>query len=93
MSEIPIKIKIAERIYPMRVQQADEAKIREASKNINDRITQYMNKFGISDKQDLLAMVAFDCLVQNSTDDVHQPNLNLTNRINYLCEKISNIID
>lgn len=64
MSDLSIKIKICERTYPMKVKAADEERIREASKNVNDRIAKYMQKFGISDKQDLLAMVAFDCIVE-----------------------------
>lgn len=64
MNDLSIKIKICERTYPMKIKATDEGRIREASKNVNDRITRYMQKFGISDKQDLLAMVAFDCIVE-----------------------------
>ncbi len=34
-----------------------------AGKIINDKIKTYREKFGIDDKQDLLAMVAFDSVV------------------------------
>ena len=93
MSEISIKIKIAERTYPMKVKQEDEARIREATKLINDRITKYMSKFGIGDKQDLLAMVAFDCLIENLSLDKGQINKTYVDRLSSLTEKISKVVD
>ena len=76
MTELSIRLKIGDREYPMKVSAADEEKIRKAGKLINERIRTYRNRFGINDKQDLLAMVAFDCIVEQmdqqpktSTDD------------------------
>ncbi len=63
MDHLSIKIKIADREYPMKVKTEDEQRVRNAGKAINERIKGYREKFGIDDKQDLLAMVAFDCLV------------------------------
>ena len=63
MDKLSIKIKISDREYPMRVDPADEEMIRKAGKLINERIKSYREKFGIDDKQDLLAMVAFDSTV------------------------------
>ncbi len=65
MEELSIKIRIGDRDYPMRVHAADEACVREAGKLINNQIKKYKEQFGIHDKQDLLAMVAFDCWVEN----------------------------
>jgi cell division protein ZapA len=64
MGELSIKIKIGDREYPMRVDAAEEERIRKAGKLINERLKAYKNQFGIDDKQDLLAMVAFDCAVE-----------------------------
>lgn len=63
MDELSIKIKIADREYPMKVRMEDEQRVRTAGKIINDRIRSYREQFGIDDKQDLMAMVAFDSLV------------------------------
>jgi cell division protein ZapA len=65
MEELAIKIKIGDREYPMRVHPADEACVRKAGKHLNHQIKNYKEQFGIADKQDLLAMIAFDCLVEN----------------------------
>lgn len=64
MDKLSIKIKISDREYPMRVDPADEEMIRKAGKLINERIRSYHEKFGIDDKQDLLAMVAFDSTIE-----------------------------
>lgn len=72
MGELSVRIKIGDREYPMKVEASDEAKIRNAGKMINDRMKVYRERFGIDDKQDLLAMVAFDSLVDTlQSDDVH----------------------
>lgn len=91
MDQLSIKIKIADREYPMKVKPEDEERVRSAGKRINERIRMYREKFGIDDKQDLLAMVAFDSLVdkleiedtrQNLDESVAQKISHLNNLIN-----------
>ena len=73
MDELSIKLKIADREYPMKVKRADEERVRTASKLINEKLKSYKEQFGIDDKQDLLAMVAFDCLVDKmAVEETHQ---------------------
>lgn len=64
MDTLSIKIKIGDREYPMKVNVEDEARIRRAGKLINDKLKRYREEFGLDDRQDLLAMVAFDCMVE-----------------------------
>jgi cell division protein ZapA (FtsZ GTPase activity inhibitor) len=64
METLSIRLKIGDREYPMKVKTEDEAKIRQAGKLINDKIKRYREEFGLDDRQDLLAMVAFDCMVE-----------------------------
>ena len=75
MDELSIKIKIADREYPMKVKPEDEERVRKAGKNINERIRSYRERFGIDDKQDLLAMVAFDCLVDKMENEENKGEL------------------
>lgn len=75
MEELAVKIKIGDRIYPMQVLAADEARVRQVGKLINEKIKAYSEKFGIHDKQDLLAMVAFDCLVATAASGDTQQRL------------------
>ena len=64
MGDISIKIKIAEREYPMKVAEAEEERLRLAGRAINDRLRFFKEEFRIEDKQDLLAMVAFECMAE-----------------------------
>lgn len=89
MDELSIKIKIADREYPMKVKPEDEERVRRAGKNINERIRSYRERFGIDDKQDLLAMVAFDCLVDKMESEENKGNLDESviekvNQLNHL---------
>jgi len=73
MEELSIKIKIADREYPMKVKRDDEERVRMASRLINEKLKSYKDQFGLEDKQDLLAMVAFDSLVEKmTTEETHQ---------------------
>ena len=61
---LSIKIKIADRKYPMKAAPEDEEKLRIAGKLINEKLKEFNQSFGIDDRQDLLAMVAFDVMVE-----------------------------
>lgn len=89
MRELSIKIKIADREYPMKVKAEEEERVRKAGKLINERLKSYRAQFGIDDKQDLLSMVAFDAIVDRfSVEDNLQDNdesvVNKIKSINHL---------
>ncbi len=69
MAELSIKLRIGNREYPMRVKAEDEERIRRAGKILNDKVKKYREQFGIDDNQDLLAMVAFDCLIEKMKNE------------------------
>ena len=74
MSEkLSIKINVANRLYPMKVEKESEEQIRSAAKLINERIEFYEKNYETNDKQDLLAM----CLIEFATSS---QNLNYTNK-------------
>jgi cell division protein ZapA (FtsZ GTPase activity inhibitor) len=56
MGEISIKISIADRVYPLKVNAEEEEIIRRAAKLINDRIKEFQENYAVRDKQDLLSM-------------------------------------
>jgi cell division protein ZapA len=65
MAEIlSIKIKIGDREYPMQTEAMMESKLRLAGKLLNEKLLKYTKHLGVMDKQDLLAMTAFDCMVE-----------------------------
>lgn len=94
MEELSIKIKIAEREYPMKVKRHEEEKVRAAGKLINEKLKTYREQFGIDDKQDLLAMVAFDCIVQKQATEETQQDVDQTvfEKVNHLNQIVSQAI-
>jgi cell division protein ZapA len=95
MGELSIKIKIADREYPMKVDAEDEEQIRLAGKKINEKIKMYRDQFGIDDKQDLLAMVAFDSLYEKIQSDANSTSNgeSAIDKINYLSRLTSEVTD
>lgn len=91
MEKLSIKVKIADREYPMKVDIKDEENIRKAGKIINERLRSYRERFGIDDKQDLLAMVAFDSTVEKLKveGETHQMDDTVEHKIEKLNQLIS----
>lgn len=58
MEDVSIKVSIAGREYPLKIKKAEEARVVEAAKKLNDRIKEYETQYAVSDKFDLLAMCA-----------------------------------
>ena len=58
--KLSIKLHIANRIYPMKIERKSEEYIRNAVKKIKERLKFYEDNYAIKDKQDLLAM----CLIE-----------------------------
>ncbi|AGA76325.1 cell division protein ZapA [Echinicola vietnamensis] len=87
MDTLSIRIKIGDREYPMKVKAEDEAKIRRAGKLINDKLKRYREEFGLDDRQDLLAMVAFDCMVEAM--EVNEVNTEDSEQITATLSKIN----
>jgi cell division protein ZapA len=95
MKELSIKIKIADREYPMKVVPEDEERIRKAGKVINEKIKNYAQQFGIDDKQDLLAMVAFDILVDKSQREENEVihDETVTERISHMDNLVTRALE
>jgi cell division protein ZapA len=72
MGELSIKIRIADRDYPMRVSADDQSKVLLAGQHVNDKLKSFKEQFGVEDKQDLLAMVAFDEAVSQLNETAPQ---------------------
>lgn len=56
--KLKIKLSIADRIYPLTVELAQEEGLRSASKKIDLMIKQFEENYAVRDKQDVLAMCA-----------------------------------
>ena len=94
MDELSIKIKIGDREYPMKVKRHEEERVRAAGKLINDKLKSYREQFGLDDKQDLLAMTAFECLVEKlaAEESDHAVDQSVVEKVNQLNQMVSQAI-
>jgi cell division protein ZapA (FtsZ GTPase activity inhibitor) len=56
--KLSIKINVADRYYPLKIERKDEEKIRKAARLINEKVLQYKQRYLDKDVQDFLAMAA-----------------------------------
>ena len=63
--KLSIKVNIAERYYPLKIDSTDEEKIRRAARLINEKVLQYKQKYTDKDAQDFIAMAALQFVIQN----------------------------
>ena len=64
MGLVSVKINIADREYTLKVDSEDESLVQQASELLNRQIREQKEKMKISDRQDLLSFVAFDCIYE-----------------------------
>ncbi len=62
--KLAIKVQIAERFYPLKIDGREEEKIRKAAKLINDRLLKYKQRYTDKDAQDFIAMAALQFVIQ-----------------------------
>jgi cell division protein ZapA len=62
--KLSIRVSVADRFYPLKIERSDEEKIRKAAKMINERLAQYQQRYADKDTQDLLAMAALQFVIR-----------------------------
>lgn len=94
MEELSVRIKIGDREYPMKVHPSEEQHIRMAGRLINDKMKSYESNFGIHDKQDLLAMVAFDAVVEKmrAGDKLQEDNSQVAHHIAEINQVLASVL-
>lgn len=94
MNDLAIKIRIADRDYPMRVAVADEERLRLAGRQLSERLREFREQYGIQDKQDLLAMVALATMADSLkvSKEKDGTDADLTERLARLDELLSGVV-
>ena len=65
-NKLSISIRIGSRVYPISVSTEEEYILRKSARELNEKIKSYSHQFKVQDPQDLLAMVAFDLVVEKN---------------------------
>jgi len=56
--KLSIRVNVADRYYPLKVERENEEKIRKAARMINEKVLQYKQRYTDKDVQDFLAMAS-----------------------------------
>ena len=76
MSEkLKIKLSIANRVYPLTIESAQEEGLRKAARKIEAMIQQFEQSYSVRDKQDVLAMCALQFASQVEQEKIDNTNL------------------
>jgi len=67
--KLSIKVNVADRYYPLKIDRKDEEKIRSAARMINEKVLQYRQKYADKDTQDFLAMAALQFVTKIIEND------------------------
>ena len=79
---IKIKLKIADRVYPLTISSNQEASLRVSAGKIDSMMKQLENNYAVRDKQDVLAMCALqyaaqlEIKLQNNTESESSEKVN-----------------
>jgi cell division protein ZapA len=86
MNEVSIEIKLANRNYPLRINETDADAVLRAAALVNVKLNEFEDKYQIRDVQDLFAMTALQLAVQNTGSQESQVHLQ-----DQVAEKISHL--
>ncbi|MDF1572607.1 MAG: cell division protein ZapA [Bacteroidales bacterium] len=86
--KLAIKVQIAERFYPLKIERREEERIRKAAKLINDRLLQYKQRYTDKDPQDFLAMAALQFVIQLLDCESKQNFLSLEEDLKVLSDEL-----
>lgn len=62
--KLSIRVNVADRYYPLKIDRSDEERIRRAAKMINDKVLQYKQHYSDKDLQDFLGMAALQFVIK-----------------------------
>jgi cell division protein ZapA (FtsZ GTPase activity inhibitor) len=91
--KLSIRVNIADRYYPLKVERENEEKIRKAARMINEKVLQYKQRYTDKDVQDFLAMAALQYVIKLTEEEEKLEADYLPDAINELIQKIDSVLE
>ena len=92
--KLSIRVNVADRYYPLKVETENEERIRKAARLINEKVLQYKQRYVDKDTQDFLAMAALQYVIallelEESEEDtgLEEGLVELTEKVNLCLSK------
>jgi cell division protein ZapA len=89
---LSIRINIADRYYPLKIDRDDEEKIRKAARTINEKVLQYKQKYSDKDTQDFLAMAALQFVIKVIDGEEPEQDTEIYERIRKLNDELESVL-
>jgi cell division protein ZapA len=67
--KLSIRVNVADRYYPLKVERENEEKIRKAARMINEKVLQYKQRYTDKDVQDFLAMASLQYVIKLTEEE------------------------
>jgi len=91
--KLSIRVNVADRYYPLKVERDNEEKIRKAARLINEKVLQYKQRYTDKDVQDFLAMAALQFVIKLSEEEEELSNSYLPDTLQELINKIDKVLE
>ena len=91
--KLSIRVNVADRYYPLKVEREDEEKIRRAARMINEKVLQYKQRYTDKDVQDFLAMAALQFVIKLIEEEEKLSNDYLPDALKELIHKIDSVLE
>ena len=91
--KLSIRVNVADRYYPLKVERDDEEKIRHAARLINEKVLQYKQKYTDKDVQDFLAMAALQFVIRLTEEEEQQNSSDLSDTIKEMTRQIDSVLE
>jgi len=86
--KLSIRVNVADRYYPLKVESENEERIRKAARLINEKVLQYKQRYVDKDTQDFLAMAALQYVIRLIEIEEKEEDSTVKEGLKELCEKI-----
>jgi cell division protein ZapA len=91
--KLSIRINIADRYYPLKIDRNDEEKIRKAARTINEKVLQYKQKYTDKDTQDFLAMAALQFVIKIFDGEGIKQDIQPDEKIRELADELERVLN
>jgi cell division protein ZapA (FtsZ GTPase activity inhibitor) len=91
--KLSIRVNVADRYYPLKVERDNEEKIRRAARLINEKVLQYKQRYSDKDVQDFLAMAALQFVIKLSEEEEELSSSYLPDTLKELVQKIDAVLE
>lgn len=91
--KLSIRVNVADRYYPLKVNREDEEIIRKAARIINEKVLQYKQKYTDKDIQDFLAMASLQFVNQLISLQQESSGEEITEKLSELNLMIGSLLD